>query len=154
MSVPLRTALWAVCAGLLLLVVFAGYVAVVARLAPGDAETVERTRQGLALYAGIVLLKGLLPQLVATFVLYAVLAPRLDFERSRGRVVLGVVGCAAAAGLLAAGLLLPLELPGLPSVRYRGVGNFAATALELTAGVSLACLAARFAVPVLRPRGS
>lgn len=148
---PPRTLLWGVCAGVVLLLGFAVFLAVGARLAGGEAAAALQTRRSLVVYGAVVLLKGLLPQLLLTFVLYRVAAPRLGLERTRGRIAAGVVACAAVAALAVAGLLMPLALPGwTAAVVYRDAGNFLATVVELTAAVALAALLPRWLLPALR----
>jgi hypothetical protein len=130
---------------------FAVFVAIGARLAGGDVEAVERTRQTLAVYAAVVLLKGLLPQWLLTLILYRIAAPRFQLERSRRRMAVGVGLCALGAGGIVAALLLPSPLPGWPAaVVYRDAANFLATWLELSVAVSLAGWLPRWWVPALR----
>jgi hypothetical protein len=150
-EVPRRPLLWGLCAVALLLMGFAGFIALGARLAGGDAAAVERTRQSLGVYGAVVLLKGLLPQLLLTLGLYRLAAPRFGLERSLRRLSLGLAACALLAGVAVAGLLLPLSLPGWPAaVVYRSAGNFVATVLQLAVAVTLAALLPRLALPALR----
>jgi hypothetical protein len=128
------------CVGFLALV----YAASLAAVARSEPEAVRQTQLSLVIYARVVLVKGLLPQLLVTLGLFALL-DRACALSARGRrgVVAGVVGAAAAASLLVAPTLLPLALPALPSVSYRGPGNFLRTCAEMTAAVALAALVPR-----------
>jgi hypothetical protein len=145
-----RTLLWGACAAALLLGGFALFVAIAARLASGDAQSVEETRQGLMVYAVVVLAKGLVPQLVLTFVLYVLVARRANLESSRLRMALGVALCALVSGGVVAGALLPLGAPSVPVVVFPDAGNFLATVVEMSAAIITATLLPRWLVPSLR----
>jgi hypothetical protein len=106
---------------------FLAYVFAFALLAAG--ESVRETQTALMIYARTVLIKGLLPQLLLTLALLA-----LALRFFRGRTTLAVIACALVAGLGVAAALLPLDLPRLPAVKYKGAWNFTATVLEMTAG--------------------
>jgi hypothetical protein len=98
----------------------------------------------LRIYATLVLLKGLLPQLLLALLLWPVL-DRLLSLRDRGRkgVAAGLVACAALAAAVVAPTLLTSSLLGLPPVKFRDAWNFVQTFLEMTIGVSAALLLPR-----------
>lgn len=140
---PGRTILWVVASGLLLVLGFATLLAVAGRLASGDAEAVQQTRQALALYGAVILLKGLLPVWALGLLLYAAAGGRLGLARSRSRLALGLASCALVAAALVAGFVLPLDLWGLAAIRYTGPLNLLATWVELGAAVAAAYVVPR-----------
>lgn len=110
-----------------------------------DPESTRKTQIALAIYARVVLVKGLLPQLALALVLGAALdrAPRLA-GGGVGRKALRALLAAGLSALAVAPTLMPLDLPTLPAVKFRGPGNFAASVLEMTAAVATALLLAEF----------
>jgi hypothetical protein len=115
-----------------------------ARIAAGDDG---EARAALAVWAQIVLVKGLLPQLWLCLGLWALFARPLGLP-ARGRLgsAAGLAVAALVAGLPVAAWLLPLDLPNLPAVVFRGPANFAATVVEMSVPVWLAGLLAGFAL--------
>lgn len=153
MTAPARGALWFGSAALLLVlgflaVVYAGALSLELR---GGSESVGEAQSALVIYARMVLLKGLLPQLLLALLLWSVLDRRFGFRR-RGRLglALGVTLCALLAGAVVAPLLLPLHLPPLARVKFTGPGNVVATVLEMTAAVASALLLPQLVLPALR----
>ena len=139
---------WLASATLLLAGGFLLFAYAAARLAGGAGA---EARTALAIWAQVVLVKGLLPQLWLCLALWPV-CDRLLGLRARGRVGLaaGLAIAALVAGVPVAAWLLTLELPRLPAVVFRGPGNFAATVLEMSVPVWLAGLLPAL---VLRARG-
>jgi hypothetical protein len=151
---------WWASASLLLCVGFLAVVYAVSlqAVAAAEPESVRQVQLGLVIYARVVLLKGLLPQLLLALGLFALL-DRAFALGARGSlaVAAGVVVAAAAASLVVAPTLLRLELPALPPVRYRGPWNFLRTCAEMTAAVAVAALIPRLALTRLwraRPRAA
>jgi hypothetical protein len=151
--VALRAALWVSSASLLLAVGFLGLVYAVSVLARARSEpaSVRGMQTALVIYARVVLVKGLLPQLLLTLALWPALDRLLSLRR-RGRlgVVAGVASAAALAALVVAPTLLTAALPGLPAVRFQGPVNFVETVVEMTLAVASACLVPRLLLPGLR----
>lgn len=119
---------------------FLAYVFGVSLLAEG--ESVRQTQVALMIYARTILVKGLVPQTLLALALLPACRRVLP-----GPDLPAVVASALAAALAVAALLLPLDLPMLPAVRYTGVWNFTATVLELTAAVAAAVLLSRWLIP-------
>lgn len=138
---------WALAATGLLAAGFLAYVYLASLVAAGHLEQAEtaRTQRALVMYARVVLVKGLLPQLWIALALWPVLGRALA-RRLRGRAgeALGLLACATLAGLVVLPTLLVADLPGLPAVRFRDLGNAAATLAETTAAVAAALWLARW----------
>ena len=154
MNRPVRVGLlWGLSSALLLTFGFLALMYVVNRLAQAqtDPATVRQTQLALVIYARVVLLKGLLPQLAIALALWPVLDRLFAFQR-RGRMglVAGLTLSALLAALIVAPTLLPLNLDSLPAVKFRSVGNFVASVLEMTAAVATATLLPRLLLPGLR----
>jgi hypothetical protein len=130
-------AVWLASSTALLAAGFLLFAAGLARLGGGDVEA----RAALAIWAQIVLVKGLLPQSWLCLALWALFHARVA-PRARGRLglVAGLAVSAVLAGIPVAAGLLPLELPNLPAVVFRGPANFAATVLEMSVPVWIAAL--------------
>jgi len=103
-----------------------------------DPASTRETQIALAIYARVVLVKGLLPQLALALLLGAVLGRVPRLAGRGGRALLRAALAAGLAALVVAPTLMPLDLPTLPAVKFRGPGNFAATVLEMSAAVALA----------------
>jgi hypothetical protein len=118
---------------------------------PADAAAEREMRIALTIYAGVVLAKGLLPQLWIALALGSLFERRFAARVQTRRALAVVLAVAAlAAGLLVAPTLLPASLPGLPPVVFAGPGNFALTVLQMSAAVAAAALLPRLAIPALR----
>lgn len=145
-AVLLRAAAWLLCAVALLTAglfywLHLGALIATAHAAPGAAS---RVQTAFSVYAQVVLAKGLLPALVLTLALGSLFDWRGRLAR-RGRlgVPLGLAIAATLASIAVAALLLPLALPGLPSVVFTGTGNFVRTCAEMAAAVMLAAWMSR-----------
>jgi hypothetical protein len=156
MNPSLRSGLlWAFCAGLLLTFGFLGmvYVATLLAQARSDPASVREMQVALVIYARVVLVKGLLPQLLIALALWPALDRLFSFgSRGRWGEVLGLSGSALLAALIVAPTLLPLDLDLLPAVKFRSAGNFVVSVLEMTAAVAAATLLPRWILPGLRAR--
>jgi hypothetical protein len=132
---------WALCAAILLAAGFlttvhAGAAIALARLEPGAAVSVETA---FAVYARVVLVKGLLPALLLALAIWPLLDRGGRFSgRGRWRLALGLAIAATHASMATAAARLPLALPGLPPVRFTGSMNFARTCAEMAGAVMLA----------------
>ena len=141
---------WAVSAAALLIVGFAAVVAAsasiaIARAAPGAAAGLSGA---FTLYAGVVLLKGLLPALALALLLWALLAGVAQLRDRRGIALAGALLFAATLGsVAAAGLLMPVPIRRLGAVHFTGAGNFARTCVEMALPVALAAWLTRVALP-------
>jgi len=139
-------ALWALAATGLLAAGFLFYVYLASLVAAGHLEDPQtaRTQHALVIYARVMLVKGLLPQLWIALALWPVLGRRL-LRRLGGRLGegVGLLACAALAGLVVLPTLLLADLPGLPAVRFRDLGNALATLAETSAAVVAALWLAR-----------
>ena len=139
-----RALVWSAAAAVLLSCGFLFFVFLASRLASGDADAVDETRRALVVYARIVWLKGLLPQLAVCLLLF--LAAERPFRLSasgRPRVGAALFGCALLAGAVALPLLT-VDAPGWPGVVFQGPGNVVATLLEMSAAVTAAAWLARW----------
>jgi hypothetical protein len=145
-------ALHLACSTLLLVGGFALYlVGVYAWKRPADPEQAHELRQALEVYARLLTVRGLLPQLWIALPLGALLERlfRSPARTRAGRALL-LAAAAGVAGLFAAAVLLPAKLPGAPRVVFTGPANFASTWLEMTAAVTAAALLPRLAWPAAR----
>jgi uncharacterized membrane protein len=127
---PLLSALL-LCAGFLAFVALASL-----RIEP---DAVREGQVALVIYARVVLVKGLLPQLALALLLGPAIAriPALAGARGAPSAARAILAAGVAA-LVVAATLMPLDLPSLPAVKFRGPGNFVATALEMTGAVAAA----------------
>ncbi len=144
----LRALLWFACSAALLCAGFLALLAVGALMVRSqDPDAARQLPMALAIYARVVLLKGLLPAVAMTFLLWPLIERVFSLAR-RGRVALalGVFTAAAIASTAVAGLLLPSGLWGTDSVRYAGIANFLQSCAEMTAGVGAAVLISRWLV--------
>lgn len=125
-----------------------GFLAVIGlgyAIARGHADSVQALQAALLVYARVVMAKGLLPALLLGLALWPLLDARGFFSRRGPRgVLLGLVLAAALASTAVSAALLPLALPGLPSVVFTGAGNFARTCVEMTIAVALAAAIPRW----------
>ncbi len=138
--------LWALSSTALLTLGFLAWVYISFRLATSGADeaSIQSTRTALGVYARLVLLKGLLPQLLLALLAWPVL-DRLFSLRDRGRksVAAGLLACAALAAAVVIPTLLTSSLLDLPAVKFKDAWNFVQTYLEMTIGVSAALLLPR-----------
>ncbi|MBW2271643.1 MAG: hypothetical protein JRG96_00125 [Deltaproteobacteria bacterium] len=152
----LRTALWLLCAvvlllGGLLLVLYGFWTGGHALGAMGDAST-RQSQLALVTYYRVVALKGLLPQLLLVLALWPVACRLLPFAESSRRGLAGALAIVASlAFALVAPALLTSELAGLPALRMRGPRDAVFSFLLMTAAVTLAALVPRLLIPALRP---
>lgn len=127
---------------------FLGYVALAAAIATHDADprTVGLTQRAFVVYARTLLVKGLLPQLGGTLVLFA-LVRRGSWSRGALRSglspVLSLGLCGALANVLVVSLLLGVDHPGMPAVKFVDALNRLRTGLEMTGAVVVAVVVAR-----------
>ena len=140
---------WILASTTLLVVCFLGYVYLASLVAGARAaeDDVRRLQTALALYARIVLLKGLLPATAISFLLWIGI-DRLTAAASRGLLLraLVIAGCTTVAAVAVAATLMPSAWLELPAVHYTGTGNFIATTLQLAAGIAAAMVVSREAI--------
>jgi hypothetical protein len=118
----------------LLLVV--GFFALV--WASGRLAESEETLRALTVWARVVLVKGLLPQLWLSLVLWPLLRRLPGLSGAGVREALAIALGVLLAGVLVASLLMTRPAPGYPAVVFRGPGNFVATVLEMSVAVATA----------------
>jgi hypothetical protein len=136
--------LWAVSSSLLLAVGFVLIVYVASILAARrmDPDEVGGVQRALAIYAQVVLLKGLLPQLLLTLVVFAALDRVLSLAgRGHWIVVLGLVFSATVAVSIVFPMSLTVEGAGLPAVKSESWASTIRTCAEMTAAVVAAATA-------------
>jgi hypothetical protein len=137
----LRAAAWVASAAALLTLGFLAWVQLGAAIATDHAEpdAVQQMHAAFAVYARVVLVKGLLPALLLALAFWPLLDRVGRFSR-RGRLglALGLALAATLASVAIAAALMPLAAPGLPSVTYTGTGNFVRTCMEMAGAVMLA----------------
>jgi hypothetical protein len=128
-----------------LLFVYAATLLAQTQLDEGSAGTMQI---GLSIYARVVLLKGLLPQLLLALLLWPLLDRIFSLQRwgKRG-LVLGLAASAALALFFVIPGLLMLDFKELPAVKFRSSANLIVSALEMTAAVTVALLLPRRWLP-------
>lgn len=154
-----RNVAWILASTALLVVCFLGYVYVASLVAGSRApeEDVRKLQTALALYARIVLLKGLLPATAISFLLWLGIDRLMPLrKRSIGVRLLVTAGCTGLASLAVAATLMPNPWLELPAVRFTGVSNFVATTLQLAGGIGAAMIVSRVLIDrrCARPRGT
>ena len=144
-----RNLLWVATSALLLSLVFGGYVLLVVLLASSqvEPENIRQTQTAFIVYAKLIFLKGLWPQLAVTFCLFGLLQTFADLLARGWRYWTGgVVFSAMAAAALVIPTLLTSDAMALPAVKLRGAGDFLSILFEMAAGVSLAVIVSRWLV--------
>jgi hypothetical protein len=147
---------WALCSLLLLSLGFVTVVALAAVVAArGDPAHAPQALVAFGVYAKVVLAKGLLPALAIALALWAWLDRGGRLAQRGWRVrALGLLAAATLGSVAAAGLLLPLSIPGLPPVRFTGAANFVRTCLEMAVPVALAAWLPQWILPRVRRHAS
>ena len=145
----IRNLLWVAISALLLSLVFGGYVLMMILLASSqvEPEKVRETQTAFIVYAKLIFLKGLWPQLAVTFCLFGLLQAFANLLARGWRYWTGgVVFSAMAAAALIILTLLTSDAMALPAVKLRGTGDFLSILFEMTTGLSLAIIVSRWLV--------
>ena len=142
-----RNLLWVATSALLLSLVFGSYVLMATLLASSqvEPENIRETQTAFIVYARLIFLKGLWPQLAVSFCLFGLLQTFGNLLARGWRYwTAGVVFSAMAAAALVIPTLLTSDAMALPAVKLRGAGDFLSILFEMTAGVSLAVIVSRW----------
>ena len=144
-----RNLLWIGTSVLLLTLVFGAYVLLVTLLASSQAEPEKdrQTQTAFILYAKLIFLKGLWPQLALTFCLFGLLQTFANLLARDWRYWAGGI---ALSAIVAAAIIIPTLLTSnamaLPALKLRGAGDFLSILFEMAAGVSVAVIVSRWLV--------